>query len=232
MSGGTDNIDKKQTHLSLAPDAAVNVICKHAILVASERGRRVILGLAGGPGSGKSTLAAAVVGQLNKRIDGSAARVPMDGFHKKHDDLVAQGIEEQKGAPHTFDAQGYVDFLMRLKTARGPVQAPSYSRRIEDVVPDAFTIAGNVPILVAEGNYLLLDTAPWNRIKHILDLSFFLQVDRDLVRARLLKRHAEHGLFTEEEIVKHVDEVDMPNYDLVAKTRRRADVVIDLLTED
>lgn len=229
MSGEMDNIDKK--HLALTPEAAVDLICKQVIVAAAESGRRIIVGLAGGPGSGKSTLASAVVGKLNDRIDGSAARVPMDGFHKMHADLVAQGIEEEKGAPHTFDAQGYVDFLLRLKTARGPIQAPSYSRRIEDVVPNAFTIAGNVPILVAEGNYLLLDTAPWNRIKHILDLSFFLQVDRDLVRQRLLKRHAEHELFTEEQIVKHVDEVDMANYDLVAKSQRRADVVIDLVTE-
>ncbi len=214
--------------LSLDVDAAALEIAQRAIVAAATLNRRVIVGIAGGPGSGKSTLAAAVIGHLNDKIDGSAARVPMDGFHIRHERLVELGLEAKKGAPETFDPRAFIKLLERLREARTAVPIPSYSRRIEDVVPDAFTIAGNVPILVVEGNYLLLDTPPWDEIRADLDTAFYIHVPRDIVRARLLKRHAEHGLFSRERNEKHVEAVDLANYDIVAASRSRADVVIDL----
>lgn len=214
--------------LSLDAEQAAEEIAKRAIVAAATHNRRVIVGIAGGPGSGKSTLAAAVIGRLNDKIDGSAARVPMDGFHIRHDRLVELGLEARKGAPETFDPRAFITLLETLRAARKAVPVPSYSRRIEDVVPNAFTIAGNVPILVVEGNYLLLDDPPWDEIRDNLDIAFYIHVPRDLVRARLLKRHAEHGLFTRERNERHVDTVDLANYDLVAASRTRADLVIDL----
>ena len=78
--------------------------------------------------------------------------------------LEAEELTAFKGAPHTFEAESFVKLLKQLKTAQMPMSLPGYSRKTEDVVPDAFTIAGNVPILVVEGNYLLLDSSPWNEI--------------------------------------------------------------------
>ena len=112
-----------------------------------------------------------------------------------------------------------------------PISVPGYSRKIEDVVPDAFSIAGNVPILIVEGNYLLLDSSPWNEIAGLLDLSFFLHLSEDITRARLLRRHAEHGRFTPEWIERHVGDVDMVNYSVVESSSDRADVFIELDTE-
>ena len=217
-------------HLSLTPEAAALEIAKRSLFTAGQAQHRVIIGIVGGPGAGKSTLAADVIGILNDRIDGSAARVPMDGFHMKQAKLEAEELAAYKGAPQTFEAGAFVDLLRKLKAAHGPISVPGYSRRIEDVVPNAFTIAGNVPILVAEGNYLLLETSPWNEIKELLDLSFFLNVAPDIVRARLLRRHAEHGRFTPDWIERHVEKVDMVNYEAVVASRHRADVIIDLDT--
>jgi hypothetical protein len=56
-------------------------------------------------------------------------------------------------------------------------------------------------------------------------------VPRETVRARLLKRHAEEGLFTEERNREHIERVDLANYDLVHRCRPRADIIIDLITE-
>lgn len=221
----------KQEKLKLTPEKAAMEISQRAIIAAAERGRRVIIGIAGGPGSGKSTLAADVIGLLNDKIDGSAARVPMDGFHMKQAKLEAEELVAHKGAPQTFEAKEFVDLLNTLKDAKEPVPVPGYSRRIEDVVPDAFTIAGNVPILVAEGNYLLLDREPWKEITDILDFSVYIAVPPDIIRERLLKRHAEHGLFTEERNKEHVEKVDMVNYQVVAKSGHRADLWIDIDTE-
>jgi hypothetical protein len=46
-----------------------------------------------------------------------------------------------------------------------------------------------------------------------------------------MKRHAEEGLFSEERNREHIERVDLPNYDLVARSKPRADFVINLLTE-
>ena len=86
-------------------------------------------------------------------------------------------------------------------------------------------------LLVVEGNYLLLGTAPWWRVRPLLDRAVFIDLPRELVKARLLKRHGEEGLFSEERNRAHVERVDLANFDLVQRSRARADLAIDLVTE-
>jgi pantothenate kinase len=220
--------DATPPSLSLSPEAARDLLLDRA--EALPPGRRLI-GIAGGPGTGKSTLAAALVEALNDRSPGTAACVPMDGFHMRHARLEALGAVGDKGMPHTFEGTAFADVLVRLKTATGPLAVPGYSRTIEDVVQDAFIIGAESRLLVVEGNYLLLPDPPWDRVKPLLDLSVFIGVPRDKARERLLRRHAEAGLFTAERNREHVERVDLSNYDRVAFTRPRADLAIDLLTE-
>lgn len=217
--------------MKLQPEAAVAEIVERANAVSAASGERVLIGIAGGPGVGKSTIAADVVKSLNIDNVGHAVVVPMDGFHMRQIKLKLLGLENVKGAPHTFEAEAFIDYLEALKTAKKPVMGPSYSRKIEDVVPNGFSVATKASILVVEGNYLLLDAAHWNRAREMLDMSIFIHVPRDLVRTRLLKRHAEHKLFTEERNIAHVDNVDLKNFDLVERSKNRANVVIDLLTD-
>jgi pantothenate kinase len=221
--------EHQQRALRLTPDGAVAALAEHARSLAAD-GRRVALGIAGGPGVGKSSLAAQLVSRLNSAAPGFAAYVPMDGFHMKHSKLVALGTDRDKGMPHTFEAAAFADFLEHLKNATSPVSGPGYSRRIEDVVEDAFTVDAGVKLLVVEGNYLLLATAPWWRVRPLLDAAIFIDVPREVVRARLLRRHAAEGLFSEERNREHVERVDLANYDLVQRSRARADIVIDLIT--
>jgi len=210
--------------LSLTPAAAVEHIVS---LVRALPGRRVTVGIAGGPGVGKSTMATEVVAALGSE----AAYVPMDGFHMRHAKLEALGTVADKGAPHTFEGQAFAEFLERLKTATEDVAGPGYSRAIEDVVENQFVVPAAARVLVAEGNYLLLATAPWWRLRPLLDLAVFITLDRETVRARLLRRHAEHGLFSEERNRAHVERVDLSNYDLVSRSAGRADIVIALDSE-
>ena len=86
-------------------------------------------------------------------------------------------------------------------------------------------------MLVVEGNYLLLTDGPWAGVKALLDYSVFIDVPRELVKARLLKRHGEEGLFTEERNRAHIERNDLPNYDLVSLSQDRADVVISMNVE-
>jgi pantothenate kinase len=222
---------QSQQRLSLTPEAATQLVVERARAIADAEPRRVVIGLAGGPGVGKSTIAAEVVKALNAATAGLAAYVPMDGFHMKHQKLEALGIARDKGMPHTFEGALFAEFLGDLKAADGDMKGPGYSRQIEDVVEDAFSVPGAVRILIAEGNYLLLADSPWYAVKPLLDISVFIHVDRDKVFARLMKRHAEAGLFTEERNRAHIARVDLPDYDLVEASAGRADIRIDIDSE-
>jgi pantothenate kinase len=211
--------------LLLTPDDALAFLRDEAAALLGQQGRHV-LGIAGGPGVGKSTLAV----QLVAAIGPNAAYVPMDGFHMKQPKLEALGTAADKGMPHTFEGAAFADFLAGLKAATGPVSGPGYSRKIEDVVEDAFVVPATAKLLVVEGNYLLLAGAPWWRVKPMLDRAVFIDVPRETVRERLLRRHAEEGLFTAERNRAHVERVDLANYDLVQRSKPRADVVVELIT--
>ncbi len=212
--------------LALTPEAALAHLHAEAARLLELPGR-LVLGIAGGPGVGKSTLAA----QLAAGLGEVAAYVPMDGFHMKHAKLEGLGTVADKGMPHTFEGAAFADFLAALKAATGPMNGPGYSRKIEDTVDDAFTVPAEARLLVVEGNYLLLATAPWWRVKPLLDRAVFIDIAREKVRARLMKRHAEEGLFTEERNRAHIERVDLPNYDLIQRSRPRADVAIELITD-
>ncbi|PXA97547.1 nucleoside/nucleotide kinase family protein [Nostoc sp. 3335mG] len=214
--------------LRLTPDEALTLLVERAAALTERVDGRVALGIAGGPGVGKSTLAARLVERLNAAHPGEAALVPMDGFHIRHAELEAMGQTDRKGAPHTFEAAAFVDFLGRLKRSMEPMTGPGYSRKIEDVVDDAFTVAPSVRVLVVEGNYLLLESTEWAGVRPLLEFAAFLEVPRELVRARLLARHGAEGLFTPERNIAHVERNDLPNYDLVMATAGRADVAIAL----
>lgn len=220
-----------QQILSLTPDAALSFLVEHARAMLAAAAGRVAVGLAGGPGVGKSTLAVQLVDALNAQTPGVAAYVPMDGFHMQHAKLEALGTVRDKGAPHTFEGAAFADFLGRLKAAKTDVSGPGYSRKIEDVVQDAFIIAAETRILVVEGNYLLLADPPWDRVKPLLDSAVFIAVPRETVRSRLMKRHAEEGLFAAERNREHIERVDLSNYELVVRSRPRADIAIDLVTD-
>lgn len=215
--------------IRLTPQAALSRLVPHILEMESQaQGARIAIGLAGGPGTGKSTLAAELVTMLNAVRPGSAALVPMDGFHMKHAKIEAMGQTDYKGAPHTFEGAAFVSFLHHLKYATDVVHGPGYSRKIEDTVDGAFAVQPEVKVLVVEGNYLLLTDGPWAGVKSLLDYAVFVHVPREMVRARLMKRHGEEGLFSEERNRAHIERNDLPNYDLVEGSRERADVVFDM----
>lgn len=223
--------DNAQHMLALTPEKTVARLAERARTLADASDRRVLVGIVGGPGAGKSTLAAQVVARLNTEMPGAASLLPMDGFHMAHAKLETLGTVNEKGAPHTFEAAAFVQFLETARMARQPISVPGYSRQIEDVVKNATTIPAVAKILVVEGNYLLLATPPWDGVRPQLDLTVFLHVPRETVRARLTIRHAESGLFTPERNREHIERIDLANYDLVEASGERADWRIELITQ-
>jgi pantothenate kinase len=180
------------------------------------RGGRV-LGIAGPPGSGKSTLADALLANFGD----AAALLPMDGFHYANEELQRLGLAHRKGAPDTFDVDGYIDALERVRARERDVLVPRFHRAIEEPVAGAIRIRADVPLVITEGNYLLLPTGRWGDVAALLDERWLLRPDDGVRRARLVARHESHGR-TPTEALSWVDEVDEPNAALVRSRSIRA----------
>lgn len=190
------------------------------------RGGRTVLGIAGAPGAGKSTLAGAVADAVGP----AAVDVPMDGFHLAQAELVRLGRAERKGAPDTFDADGFVALLARIRDQRDGdrvVYAPAFDRTLEEPVAGAIPVPADVPLVVVEGNYLLVPDGPWAAVRPLLDECWFVEVDDALRLDRLTARHAAHGKdpAAARAWARGSDE---RNARLVRRTRDRADAVVRL----
>ncbi|WP_276618585.1 nucleoside/nucleotide kinase family protein [Streptomyces gilvus] len=191
-------------------------------------GRRAILGIAGSPGAGKTTLAERLVRELNGAGRPWVAQVPMDGFHLADVELDRLGLRRRKGAPETFDAAGYAALLRRLRdeTESGDiVYAPGFERVLEQPIAGAVPVPPTARLIVTEGNYLLLDTGAWKRVREQLDEVWFCELDEPERIRRLVARHEEFGK-GHQEAVDWVMRSDQRNADLVASTRERADLVV------
>ncbi len=186
-------------------------------------GRRFMLGLVGAPGAGKSTVAQSLLDAL----PGRAVVVPMDGFHLANSELARLGRADRKGAADTFDSAGYVALLgrLRLRPAGQVVYAPDYRREIEEAVAGAIAVPEDIELVITEGNYLLLDEGHWSGVRGQLDAVWFVDIDAELRRQRLVARHMRFGR-SEADARAWVMQTDEPNALLVEATRARADVVL------
>jgi len=190
----------------------------------AEPGTRVVLGIAGAPGAGKSTVAAAVVAALRDR----AVLVPMDGFHLADPVLDDLGRRDRKGAPDTFDAAGFLHLLRRLRDNSGEVvYAPVFVREQEQAVAGALAVPPDVPLVVVEGNYLLLEQGHFGEVRALLTEAWYLDVDPATRVDRLVARHVRHGR-TPTAAERWVANTDEPNARLIERTRSRADIVVRL----
>ena len=189
-------------------------------------GERRVLGITGTPGAGKSTLCAALV----EALGADAVLVGMDGFHLANAELVRLGRRQRKGAPDTFDLDGYIALLGRLREQTAEViYAPTFDRGLEESIGSAVPVPRSVPLVITEGNYLLLDQPGWSAVRDLLDEAWFVDVDPGERAGRLLARRRSFGepIAQAESWVREVDEA---NAAVVEPSRRRADLVVRLTT--
>ena len=154
---------------------------------------RAVLGIAGAPASGKSTLTLQLAQELGAEHPGRVAVVGMDAFHLGHQILERRGQTGVKGAPHTFDARGYVALLERVRASTETVYAPEFHREIEESLAHVVEIGPEVGLVLTEGNYLLLPDPPWDAVRPMLDEAWFVHLDDDERRRRMVRRHESYG---------------------------------------
>lgn len=179
---------------------------------------RHVVAIVGAPGSGKSTLAERLVAGLD-----GAVLVPMDGFHLDNRLLDQEGLRARKGAPETFDAEGFLTLIRRLKGG-GDVVYPVFDRTRDLAIAGAGRVAADRGVVVVEGNYLLLDRPVWRELAGLWDLSVTLDVPVEELRRRLVARWQELGR-SPAEVMAHLEN-DLGNAEMVSAQSLPADLVV------
>jgi pantothenate kinase len=186
--------------------------------------KQLLIAIAGPPGAGKSTFSSA----LHKLIPKSKV-LPMDGYHYTKALLKAfpDPIEafKRRGSHWTFDGEAFVKALQKLKSD-GHGLFPSFDHGVGDPVENDITIGEEDEIVLIEGNYLLLDIAPWREIKEVVDFSYFIYCDVPIISDRVCLRHMSVGR-TEAEAKERVDTNDALNAIEILGCRHRADKIIN-----
>ena len=203
---------------------AVDTIAGLADLVLAKacNADRFMIGVAGPPASGKSTTAGDLVEALRQAGE-SATAIPMDGFH--YDDAVLEeiGLRSRKGSPATFDVAGFRVLLERLKAREDKVAIPHFDRSLELSRAAAELVPASTRFLVIEGNYLLLNEAPWSDLFALFDFSVFIDVPITELDRRLVARWDHYGR-DRQEARNWIDTNDLPNIRHVLASCNVADV--------
>jgi pantothenate kinase len=185
-------------------------------------GQRRILGITGEPGSGKSRLASDLLNQLGD----VAVGLPMDSYHLSNEQLELLGRHARKGAPDTFDVHGYIEILRRVRSQDADViYAPRFHREIEESIAAEIAIAPHTPLVITEGNYLLVDDMAWSGVRSQLDEVWFVEVDPATRQERLIARHMSYGRQAGEAEAWALGS-DERNAEIIRQTRSRADCIV------
>ena len=178
--------------------------------------RRILVFLAAPPATGKSTLLLFLAQLAHEREEFTRVQaLGMDGFHHPNryletHSILRDGVEiplkSIKGAPETFDVAALAAKLAAAKEGAAPF--PVYDRRIHDVVPDA--LIADAPILLVEGNWLLLDEEPWHTLRPLADYRIRIDAPSALLKERLIARKVQGGL-SEAEATAFYERSDAPN---------------------
>lgn len=207
--------------------AALDELARRAAALVPDGGGRAILGICGEPGAGKTTLAEALLRRLRAEHGQPwAAQVPMDGFHLADVQLERLGLADRKGAPETFDADGYAALLARIASGAGrTVYAPGFERELEQPLAAAIAVPPEARLVVTEGNYLLLDDPPWLAARSWMREVWYLEAHSAERVERLVSRHVQFGK-PHRQARDWVLRSDEANARLVRATKHRADLVV------
>lgn len=184
--------------------------------------RRTIVFLSAPPGTGKSTLT--TFWEYLCQQDDSLPKIqtlPMDGFHHYNDFLDQHQLRASKGAPETFNVEKLAANLSQIRCSEGTW--PQYSRQLHNPVEDAINVSA--PIVIVEGNWLLLNDERWQALKAFSDFSLFIHAPEGLLSKRLIARKVLGGSSVDKAEAFYLA-TDGPNIQKVLTESRAADLTL------
>ncbi|HET8957612.1 MAG TPA: nucleoside/nucleotide kinase family protein [Microcella sp.] len=216
-------------HVTGAEHEIIAQLSARLIAAADAENSRVIVGICGAPGAGKSRLADALAETLGAA---RAVVVPFDGFHLATSVIAGTPLMSRRGALDTFDLGAFRSIIERIRRRDDDiVYAPTYRRGLEEPIASAIPVPRDVPIIITEGNYLLLDEPALVAARAHLNEVWYLDTPNDVRLPQLVARHVAFG--------KPVDEAaawatgtDQRNAELIESTRDRADLLVTVVRDD
>lgn len=200
-----------------------------------EKNRHIIVYLAAPPGCGKSTLASYLEVLSKENNFTPLQALGMDGFHHTNVYLnshyrknTGELLALHKGAPDTFNIDSLHEHICSIKEGK-ETYWPIYDRKIHDPIENAIKIDSS--IILIEGNYLLLNDEPWNKLKNYADYTIFITGEPIDLENRLINRKMQSGS-SFETALKHYHETDKPNLLLVNQNHLPADLTLKLNISD
>ncbi|MGG5333018.1 nucleoside/nucleotide kinase family protein [Enterococcus sp. AZ163] len=193
--------------------------------------QRIFIFLAAPPGCGKTTLAL-FLEQLSRNCSDYTPiqTLGLDGFHyeqaylNSHEtDIDGQVVpmKDYKGHPSTFNVPL---LLKKLTEARWEDNKwPIYSRKLHDVIQDQVQLTEKIILL--EGNYLLLDEAPWNQLHEYCADRVFLYAYAAVLEERLIERKMQGGLSYEKARIFY-ERSDKRNVEIALANDRSAETIL------
>jgi len=217
-------------------DRALIPLLRHLTEMRRARNRRLIVYLAAPPGAGKSTLAALleILSKTTPELEPLQA-LGMDGFHHRqkyiHSHTVARDghaipMSLVKGCPESYDLERMTRAIARIHepSATWPV----YDRNLHDV--SDVEIQVEAPIVLIEGNWILLDEPGWRELRKLCDFAVMLYPQMDSLRERLIGRKIRGGS-APEEAKAHYDRCDGPNIQRCLASQLPADAILQALPD-
>lgn len=198
--------------------------------MAEEKQHRIIVFLAAPPAAGKSTLAALFEYLAKDHSTMDIQALGMDGFHHYQSYILTHDVKVDgkkvpmksvKGCPESFDYERLKSLLTQVK--KEDIRWPYYNRVKHDVEDDMIKV--HAPIIVLEGNYLLLDEAPWKELQAMCDDSIFITTSSDAVKTRLINRKMKGGALPHEAVAFY-ENSDGKNVERVLKHHLAADTTL------
>ncbi|NMC23275.1 MAG: nucleoside/nucleotide kinase family protein [Serratia sp.] len=203
-------------------------LLQHFSALHRQQNRHLIVFLVAPPGTGKSTLSAfwqKLSCEMPELVP--LQTLPMDGFHHRNDWLDAHGLRQRKGTPETFDLAKLRDALLALRKPGS--RWPEYSRTLHEPVEEAISVTA--PVLIVEGNWLLLNESGWASLSALCDVSIFIEADPDILHRRLVERKIRGGL-SPQQAEDFYAMTDGPNVMRVLEHSQLADIRLKMATDN
>ncbi len=149
----------------------------------------------------------------------------MDGFHLDNRILDDLGLRTRKGAPETFDLDGFMTLLRRLERGEPDIFIPVFDRSQDLSIAGARRLTADRQVVIIEGNYLLFDEPVWRDLMPFWDLSIWIETPEAVVRERCIARWLEHG-HSAQAAQSRAESNDIPNAKRVLEKRLAADITL------
>ena len=188
---------------------------------------RTLVGITGPPGCGKTHLARHLHTELVTANGPDAARiVAMDGFHLRNEELEPTRAAAPQGRAGHVRRRGFVRAARRLRDGTARSSVPAFSRAARRTRQRARSPSRPTsPVVLVEGNYLLLDEGPWAEVASRCSISPCTSRRPPTCGGPGCwpARSARHG--SPAAAQRWIETVDDPNAAIVEQTKARADHV-------